>query len=73
MVEVFKTNVEDSGQAIMLIDHIHKSFRHYKANFDLEDCDKILRVKSLSGYIQPSSLINLLRGFGFEAEVLPED
>jgi hypothetical protein len=73
MVEVFKTNVEDSGQAIMLIDQIHKSFRHYKANFDLEDCDKILRVKSLSGYIQPSSLINLLRGFGFEAEVLPED
>jgi hypothetical protein len=73
MVEVFKTNVEDPGQAIMLIDQIHKSFRHYKANFDLEDCDKILRVKSLSGYIQPSSLINLLRGFGFEAEVLPED
>ena len=74
MVEVFKTNVSDPGQANMLLDQIHKSFTNYKANFDLEDCDKILRVQSTKGgYIPPSPLINLLKDFGFEAEVLPED
>ena len=49
MVEVFKTNVKDPHHAAMLIDCIHKSFDGYNANFDLEDCDKILRVKSASG------------------------
>ena len=73
MVEVFKTNVLDQGQASMLVDQIHKSFRDYKANFDLEDCDNILRVITATGFIRASCLINLLNQFGFEAEVLPED
>ena len=46
MVEVFKTNVKDRDQAKMLIDQIQKTFTDFTANFDLEDCDKILRVKS---------------------------
>jgi hypothetical protein len=73
MVEVFKTNVKDQYQADLLIDQIHKNFIGYKANFDLQDCDKILRVKSVIGLIQSSSLINLLKDFGFHAEVLPDD
>ena len=73
VVEVFKTNVIDPGQARMLVDHIHKSFRDYKANFDLEDCDNILRVITATGFIRASCLINLLNELGFEAEVLPEE
>ncbi|GEO03463.1 hypothetical protein AAE02nite_11270 [Adhaeribacter aerolatus] len=73
MVEVFKTNVHHPGQAHMLLNQIHRLFKNYKANFDLDDCDKILRVKCDSGYIQPAALINLLQDFGFKAEVLPDD
>jgi hypothetical protein len=73
MVEVFKTNVRNRDQAGMLIDQIHKSFAEYRANFDLEDCDKILRVKCTTGLIQSSVLINLLKEFGFDAEVLPDE
>ena len=73
MIEVFKTNVKDRDQAGIVIDQIHKTFVHYKANFDLEDCDKILRVKSSTGLIQSSLLIDLLKDFGFDAEVLPDD
>lgn len=51
MVEVFKTNVEESVHACMLVDQIHKTFKNYKANFDLEDCDKILRVECTTGDI----------------------
>ena len=73
MVEVFKTNVINQGHANMLIGQIHKNFPDYKANFDLEDCDNILRVKCVNGSIKSSSLINLLIDFGFKAEVLPDD
>ncbi len=70
MVEVFKTNVQDRHQAAQLLGQIHKRFTHYRANFDLEDCDHILRVECSSGFINPCLLIELLQGFGFEAQVL---
>lgn len=72
MVEVFKTNVNDPDQADFLIEEIHKTFRHYAANFDLEDCDRILRVAS-AALVHPPAVVDLLRQFGFEAEVLPDD
>lgn len=73
MIEVFKTNVRDRDLANMLVVTIHERFHHYKANFDLDDCDRILRVQSLSGSIPPSPLLNLLHEFGFEGEVLPDE
>ena len=73
MVEVFKTDICDAEHAIVLLDQIHKNFQGYKANFDLEDCDKILRVKCTTGTIQPYRIISLLRDFGCHAEVLPDD
>lgn len=73
MIEVFKTDVKDHEHAIMLIDRIHETFNEYKANFDLDDCDNILRVKSATGCIQSSDLIDLLKDLGFSAEVLPDE
>ncbi len=73
MIEVFKTNVHNRQDAGMLIEQIHRSFIHYEANFDLEDCDRILRVKCLSGVIQPALLIDFLKDRGFDAEVLPDE
>lgn len=72
MIEVFKTNVEDPNQAKVLIEKIHQLFNSYSANFDLEDCDKILRVQNNSGYVKTSSLLELLQKFGIRAEVLPD-
>ncbi|HYF33496.1 MAG TPA: hypothetical protein VD993_20370 [Chitinophagaceae bacterium] len=73
MVEVFKTNVQDHDHANMLVYQIHQVFTDYKANFDLEDCDRILRVKSSNGLVHSSPVIELLRYYGFEAEVLPDE
>jgi hypothetical protein len=72
-VEVFKTDVQDREQAKKLIDRIHKTFLDYQANFDLDDCDRILRVKCKSGTVQSSGLIDLLKDSGFHAEVLTDD
>ena len=46
MVEVFKTTVSDSYYAKLLLTRIHARFSFYLANFDLSDCDRILRVQS---------------------------
>jgi hypothetical protein len=72
MIEVFKTNVQDPGHAAMLIRLIHEFFPGYQANFDLHDCDRILRIKSAKGIVDPGAVINLLKTSGFSVEVLPE-
>ena len=43
-VEVFKTNVADPERAKWLVDQIERNFANCKVNFDLDDCDRILRV-----------------------------
>lgn len=72
MVEVFKTNVIHKEEANMLIGLIHRAFAEYRANFDLDDCDSILRIKSISGTVRHACLITLLNDYGFNAEVLPD-
>jgi hypothetical protein len=73
MIEVFKTNITEPDQANMVVVEIHKAFDNYSVNFDLEDCDKILRVKCSTGFIHSLGLIELLKTLGFDAEVLPDD
>jgi hypothetical protein len=68
MVEVFKTNVEQSEQSQMLIHRIMSHIPNGEINFDLEDCDKILRVEADSISVQ--SIIKLMKQHGFHAEVL---
>jgi len=72
MIEVFKTNVSDPDHANMLLEQIHDRFIEYRANFDLEDCDNILRVASANGHVEISTLIGLLENHGFQAQVLPD-
>lgn len=73
MVEVFKTNVCDRARAEELINEIHSAFTHYSANFDLEDCDRILRIKCTTGCVEPDAVISIVKAFGFVAEVLAEE
>jgi len=48
MVEVFKTNVKKRGEEKMLLLILAEYFPNHKINFDLDDCDKILRVEGNS-------------------------
>lgn len=73
MVEVFKTNVKDKDEANLLLSLIHRNFKGFQANFDLDDCDRILRVKSTGLDIHANCLIDLLKDFGVKAEVLSDD
>ena len=44
MILVFKTNVKLEQQVDALKPYLSKEFPKAKWNFDLEDCDKILRI-----------------------------
>jgi hypothetical protein len=70
MIEVFKTNVNSRHHAQMLVEEIHSRFEGYSANFDLWDCDKILRIKSGDVLVEAEDIVNLLRQKGFSAELL---
>lgn len=72
MVEVFKTNVKDSEQADRMVEAIHRSFVNCRANLDLEDCDKILRIESSSGHVESNSILHFLQEYGCKAQMLED-
>jgi hypothetical protein len=68
MVEVFKTNVQAHEQSNILLQKLSDLLPGSRINFDLDDCDKILRVEAES--ICHTTIITLLKSHGFSAEVL---
>jgi hypothetical protein len=70
MVEVFKTNVQQHEQAEQLASVLRGRFDFCKINFDLEDCDKILRVEGKQICVE--SIIEILNTHGLQCEVLTD-
>jgi tRNA G26 N,N-dimethylase Trm1 len=68
MIEVFKTNVARREQAAKLLEVLENHFPVLKINFDLEDCDKILRVKG--SVVAPERIINVITSNGYQCSVL---
>jgi hypothetical protein len=68
MVEVFKTNVLKKTQSKMLLCVLSEAFPSFKINFDLSDCDKVLRVEGDS--IETLSITILVKENGFRCELL---
>lgn len=68
MVEVFKTNVQEVAQSEVLIEQLLKHFPGSKINFDLEDCDHILRIAE--DHVIPETVIRLLNSHGYYCELL---
>jgi hypothetical protein len=73
MIEIFKTNVTEPNDALLLIERIHNVFSGYSANFDLNDCDHILRIQSTIGAVKADSVMALLNDWGFVARVLTDE
>lgn len=68
MVEVFKTDVQKKTQSKKLLCMLSDAFPSSKINFDLSDCDKVLRVEGDN--IETLRVMILLKEFGFTCEVL---
>jgi hypothetical protein len=65
-VEIFKTNVGDFKGAAAIIAYLSKHFPHYQANFDLEDCDRILRIEYLHGDISKKEIEQVVTQHGYD-------
>ncbi len=70
MVEVFKTNVREKDQAQRLMLILVQEFPFSKINFDLEDCDRILRMEA--EWIAQDRVIEVLEGYGYRCSLLEE-
>ena len=68
MVEVFKTNVEEAEEAGLLIHILIQQFPGCKINFDLEDCDKILRIEGND--VRTNKIIHLLKDKNYSCVLL---
>ena len=68
MVEVFKTNVQKKAQSKMLLCILSEAFPSFKINFDLSDCDKVLRVEGDN--MEALRIMILVKEYGFKCEIL---
>ena len=63
IVEIFKTNVQKVTETNYIIEVIRRAFPAYKVNFDLEDCDKILRVEGVE--LQCDNIVDYVNYLGY--------
>ena len=73
MIEIFVTNVAKKKDSIFLRNELLKIFPNSEINFDLEDCDRILRIESLNRIpVASEEVISCLDNNGFECKILTD-
>ena len=68
MVEVFKTNIHKISQAKKIMALLLHHFPESKINFDLDDCDRVLKIAG-KNFI-PEKVMAVLNVNGFECKIL---
>jgi hypothetical protein len=68
MIGVFKTDIITTSDAEDLIETLEQLLPGNRINFDLHDCDKILRVEGDN--FSANTIVRLLSKKGFNCEVL---
>ena len=63
MVQIFKTNVTNKKEAKLLAVILSKENPDYNINFDLDDCDNILRIENVE--IKNHCIITCLQELGY--------
>jgi|JI7StandDraft_1071085.scaffolds.fasta_scaffold695799_2 hypothetical protein len=72
IIEIFQTNVDSESIAQTILTEINNLFPELVVNFDLEDCDRILRLVTPSYDFVPK-VSAILVDSGYQCEVLPDD
>lgn len=70
MIEVFKTNVRRVAAAKEIVALLQQNFPDSKINFDLEDCDKVLRIEGED--FHPGKIMMLVNENGFQCHVMED-
>ncbi len=67
-IEIFKTNIIEPSIAGNIVLHLQQLFPKASFNFDLHDCDNILRLDSDCDIIKQT--IAAVKAFGFCCELI---
>lgn len=68
MMEVFSTNVRRTSHAKEIAALLTKHFPGVKINFDLSDCDRVLKIAGKN--FMPEQIMSMVRQKGFECRLL---
>jgi len=68
IVEVFRTNVSDPATADSILHALRQSMQVVRVTFDLEDCDRVLRVEGKDVCV--AHVAKVLSGVGFQCFLL---
>lgn len=69
-IEIFRTNVQRARDAIMLANVLFERMPGSHVSFDLDDCDKILRIQHSK--VIATEITSLFQLHGFSCEVLED-
>lgn len=70
MIEVLKTNVRSKVSAGKLISILSQNYPNALINFDLQDCDRILRIEGEN--FLSEAIIRILEENGFLCKILTD-
>ncbi len=73
MVEVFKTNISKRRTAKQLMTALSSVLPSCKMTFDLEDCDRVFRIESVTNAIDIELVKTFFKQNGFVCEVLNDN
>jgi hypothetical protein len=68
MIEVFRTNITGKMASRKISEALHAQFPDLQVHFDLEDCDRILRVDG--DPLFPEMIAELVKEKGYDCEML---
>lgn len=72
-IEVYRTTVTSAEQAAVVLKELSTSCPELTASFDLDDCDRILRLRSRRpGPACWDRAVAVIRNLGIGIEVLPD-
>lgn len=66
MVEIFRTNVKSKRLAGKVLKVLQAHLPAFKFNFDLDDCDHILRVQSNGIPVECLKIMQIVKGQSIE-------
>lgn len=70
-IKVYKTNVQEPSHAKEILDKIRMYVPDSDPSFDLEDCDKVLRVETRKKPVNDLKIRGLVKDSGYHIEELP--
>lgn len=70
-INVYKTNIEEQAIAEDILHKIRTELPDSDPSFDLEDCDKVLRVETKTKPVDDLKVRNLVKASGYQIEHLP--